>query len=204
VTFLGATAAGVALGGPLGMLGGAALAAWFNDTMDTAATAEESREQLALAQTELQESRTDLSRTQRQLAEARETTRQYARLVLDQLELEMLFKTNATELTPAGQQRLASVAEFLVANPQIEVRLDGYADPRGDANYNQQLSLGRVHHVARALAEGGVDQARIESFSHGASQSSAPAGDYDAYALERAVKINLRPSPGATGYARVD
>jgi outer membrane protein OmpA-like peptidoglycan-associated protein len=112
----------------------------------------------------------------------------------------MLFKTNATVLTTTGQRRLARLAEFLVANPQIAIRLDGYADPRGDDSYNKQLSLGRVRHVAQALEDFGVDVARIESFHHGDSQSAAPQGDYDAYALERAVKINLSQQ-GSTGYA---
>ena len=43
----------------------------------------------------------------------------------------------------------------------------------------------------------------IESFSHGSSKSSAAAGDYDAYALERVVKINLSPTRVA-GIARAD
>ena len=202
-TFLGATAAGVALGGPLGMLGGVVLATWMTDTVDAAAEAEDSRDQLELARMELRESQTDIAHLEVKLSDAQAANLQYAQLVVDQLELEMLFKTNATELTPAGQQRLVRLAEFLLANPQLEIRLDGYADPRGEDSYNTALSLGRVNHVAQALSDFGVDAARIESFSHGASQTRAPQGDYDAYALERVVKINLS-QPGTAGYAQVD
>ena len=200
VTFLGATAAGVALGGPVGMVAGAAVGAWFTDKLDAADRVDESHDKLATARMELRESRSDIARLKAALQDSRDTSAQYAQLVLDQLQLEMLFKTNATVLTTAGQQRLERLAEFLVANPQIAIRLDGYADPRGDDSYNQQLSLGRVRHVAQALEDSGVDVARIESFSHGDSQSAAPQGDYDAYALERAVKINLSQR-GRAGYA---
>ena len=209
-TFAGAAAAGVALGGPLGLLGGGLLAAWMHNTMDEAADADKARgelaeteQQLVAVESELAASRSELATVSAELAESRETTAQYAQLVLDQLQLEMLFKTNQTELTNTGELRLAALASFLAANPQIEVRLDGYADPRGSESYNQQLSLGRVNYVARVLAEHGVDDARIARFSHGASESVAAEGDYDGYALERAVKINLS-QPGANGVAAID
>ncbi|MEP5764354.1 MAG: OmpA family protein [Halieaceae bacterium] len=203
MTFLGVTAAGVALGGPVGLVGGALVATWMDGTIDTAAQAEDSLDQLTLARADLEQSQSRLAQASADLEEVRSANLQYAQLVLDQLELEMLFKTNATELTPTGQQRLARLAEFLAANPAIAIRLDGYADPRGEETYNEQLSLGRVSHVARTLAEYGVDAQRIESFSHGASQSSAGQGDYDAYALERAVKINLSQPP-VRGLASTD
>ena len=202
-TFLGATTAGVVLGGPFGMVAGAAIGAWFTQQLDAADQVDKSRDQLAMARMELRESQTDIVQLEAALQDSHDTSAQYAQLVLDQLQLEMLFKTNATVLTTTGQRRLARLAEFLVANPQIAIRLDGYADPRGDDSYNQPLSLGRVRHVAQALEDFGVDVSRIESFSHGDSQSAAPQGDYDAYALERAVKINLSQQ-GSEGYAASD
>ena len=202
-TMIGATAAGVVLGGPLGMIAGALIGVWMNNTLDTADTAAATGQELAMTKMHLRESQTEIAQLSGQLDDAQRATEQYAQLVLDQLQLEMLFKTNATELTPAGHMRLATLATFLVANPQIDIRLDGYADPRGADNYNRQLSLGRVNHVARTLAELGVGRQRIQSFSHGADNSVAPAGDYDAYALERSVKVNLSQS-GTTGIARAD
>jgi outer membrane protein OmpA-like peptidoglycan-associated protein len=201
--FAGAAAAGVALGGPLGLLGGGLLAAWMHDTMDEAAEADSARRELVAVRTEMAATDEELAAATAALAKAREANEHYAQLVLDQLQLEMLFKTNETELTNTGQMRLAALAEFLAANPQIAVRLDGYADPRGSESHNAQLALGRVNHVAQMLAEHGVDPVRIERFSHGSSLSTAPEGDIDAYALERAVKINLS-QPSAAGLAVID
>lgn len=201
--FAGAAAAGVALGGPIGLMGGGLIAAWMHSTMDEADSAAESREQLEVSRRQIQDSEVQLAKVSAKLQNVQEANLQYAQLVLDQLELEMLFKTDATELTVTGKQRLARLAEFLVANPQIAIRLDGYADPRGNETYNEQLSLGRVNHVARALTDFGVDPQRMQSFSHGANLSKAQEGDYDGYALERAVKINLS-QPAGQGLATID
>ena len=200
---IGAAAAGGALGGPLGMVAGAAIGAWYSEQLEHAAGADADR--AALAETEarlavtLQEQQTLVAR----LEMVEDANLDYAQLVLEQLQLEMLFKTDATELTPQGRQRLAKLADFLANNPAIAVRLDGYADPRGDAAYNMQLSLARVSYVMQELQTLGVAAERIERFSHGASSSEAIAGDYDAYALDRAVRIHLTGKPGQ-GYAQVD
>ena len=203
-TFLGTTVAGVALGGPIGLLAGAVAGAWLSDNLESAAAAEDNRLQLVSAQqelgqleSELQHSRQDMIALREQLEVAQDSSIAYAQLMLEQLELEMLFKTNAPELTVAGQGRLQTLATFLHNNPDISVRLDGHADPRGTDSYNMQLSIARVSHVAQALAELGVDPSRVASFSHGASQSNAQRGDYDAYAMERVVKINLAPNTNA-------
>ncbi len=202
-TFFGATAAGVALGGPVGLLGGGLLAAWINTTLDEAAEAESAKLALAETRQALHSSERSLARTEADLEMAQASNEHYAQLVLDQLQLEMLFKTGEAELTNTGQMRLAALADFLVNNPQIAIRLDGYADPRGDKTYNQQLSLGRVSHVARLLQEAGVDRTRIASFSHGATRSTASDGDLDAYAMERAVKIQLTQDT-AEGIAAIE
>jgi outer membrane protein OmpA-like peptidoglycan-associated protein len=175
----------------------------MNTTMEQAAEAESAKLELADTRRALASSEQALARTEADLEEARASSEHYAQLVLDQLQLEMLFKTGEAELTNTGQLRLAALAEFLVDNPQIAIRLDGFADPRGDAAYNQQLSQGRVSHVARLLEQAGVDRARIASFSHGATRSTASQGDLDAYAMERAVKIQLTQG-GAEGIAGID
>ncbi len=199
-TFIGSSLAGAALGGPLGLAAGAMLGAWYGERLADADALENTEQQLASAHDALSESREQQLVLKEELRIARDTNEQYARLVLDQLELEMMFRTDASQLTDTGDRRLRALAAFLVQNPQISIRLDGYADPRGAAAYNADLSLQRVSHVARVLQEEGVPLSRIATYSHGASQSTASAGDYDAYALERVVKINLQQD--VTGIAQ--
>ncbi|WP_279245570.1 OmpA family protein [Candidatus Litorirhabdus singularis] len=200
---IGAAAAGGALGGPLGMVAGAAIGAWYSEQLEQAASAEADRAALEVTEARLAVTLQEQQMLVARLEMAEDANLDYAQLVLEQLQLEMLFKTDATELTPQGRHRLAKLADFLANNPAIAVRLDGYADPRGDDAYNMQLSLARVSYVMQELQALGVAAERIERFSHGAGSSEALAGDYDAYALERAVRIHLTGKPGH-GYAQID
>jgi outer membrane protein OmpA-like peptidoglycan-associated protein len=191
-TFVGSSLAGAALGGPLGLAAGALIGAWYGNQLEEADAYDQTSQQLTQTRSQLAESKSQQLVLREELRIVEDENLHYAQLVLDQLELEMMFRTDQAELTGAGQRRLQGLASFLVDNPQIAIRLDGYTDPRGANDYNQALSLARVSHVARMLQELGVDTSRIATYSHGAQQSTAPNGDYDAYALERVVKINLQ------------
>ena len=73
--------------------------------------------------------------------------------------------------------------------PEVNVQLDGFADERGDAAYNQHLSEKRVAHVKDVLVANGVPAARIKVAAHG--ESPAPDASVDSYALERKVSLTL-------------
>ena len=55
VTFLGSTAAGAALGGPIGLLAGAVVGAFFSESLETASTANENHEQLLVTRSKLEQ-----------------------------------------------------------------------------------------------------------------------------------------------------
>jgi outer membrane protein OmpA-like peptidoglycan-associated protein len=88
-------------------------------------------------------------------------------------------------------------------NDELAIRLDGYSDPRGAAGFNLALSQQRVKSVAEQLKLAGLDPSRISTFSHGATQSQALQGDYDSYALERVVKIELTKKNQASSLAQI-
>ena len=181
---MGSFITGAVAGGPVGALAGMFAGAWLGDKVETADRVETVEAKLTQASQQVD----DLSL---QLTEAQKLSRKYAQVALDQLQLELLFKTGDGQLTRSGQRRLVTLADFLVKNPELNIRLDGYADPRGGADYNLALSDARVKSVEQLLVEKGVEPTRIEATAHGASESSAVSGDYDGYALERVVKIQL-------------
>ncbi len=104
--------------------------------------------ELESAEARLSAARTRNELLSQQLLAAESTTEHYAQIALAQLQLEMLFKTDDSKLTSRGKQRLVMLAEFMGINPDFNLRLDGYADPRGDSSYNLSLSTERVHAVA--------------------------------------------------------
>lgn len=110
-------------------------------------------------------------------------------LLRDGVAIDLLFRTAEDELTDDTRRRLGDLAVTLAATPEIRLHLDGYADERGDAGYNQVLSERRVRHVRDLLTGYGVPEARITFTAHG--ESVAADGRPDSYALERRVSMTL-------------
>ena len=109
----------------------------------------------------------------------------------DQLETEVAFRTDDASVERAdlaGLKRLGALAASL---PGVRVHIDGYADPRGPQNLNDDLSLMRAEAVALVLAQAGCPTRRLVIAGHGAATSSSPRGDLDAYAFDRRVTVRL-------------
>jgi outer membrane protein OmpA-like peptidoglycan-associated protein len=74
-------------------------------------------------------------------------------------------------LLASQQQTLTSLAEdfkkYLETKPDAHLTLEGHADPRGSAEYNQALSERRVERTKRFLIEHGVPGANLETKAFG-------------------------------------
>lgn len=105
------------------------------------------------------------------------------------IEMDLLFRTDEEVLGAATDRKLRKLAESLSTMPDVRIQLDGFADERGDAEYNQKLSERRAAYVRDTLVSGGVDQSRIGLAAHG--ESPAADKDSDGYALERKVSLTL-------------
>lgn len=80
------------------------------------------------------------------------------------------FDTGSSAIRPADQDEIASIATALKQHPNARVRLQGYADARGDAGANAQLGAARAESVKNALVQQGIDGARIETATAGEAQ----------------------------------
>ena len=105
------------------------------------------------------------------------------------IEMDLLFRTDEHVLAGSTVSRLQQLAASLASMPGVFVRLDGFADERGDAAYNQKLSVRRAEHVRHVLLANGVPTARISVKAHG--ESPAADDDVDSYAFERKVSLTL-------------
>lgn len=184
----GSFMAGALAAGPIGAIVGGIAGVWLGDKVEEAYLAREDATQL---EQELAVSQARLEQTRMQLAEAERESTRYAQAVFDQLQLELSFRTGVAALPKTSEQRLDYLAQFMINNPRIHIRLDGYADPRGSQDYNQALSARRVQWVAEQLIQRGVAAIRMDTAAHGEQYSAAAKGDVDGYALERVVKIEL-------------
>lgn len=189
---------GAAAGGPIGAIVGAAIGAKIGDeffernqevdTLSASLAASEARsrsleQNIAALKGEIR-GRDDELRLARERAKP-----ELAALLAAGIEMDLLFRTDEDELSGATGGKLGQLAASLVANPEIRIRLDGYADERGDEAYNLELSERRVRHVHDVLVAAGVPEARISVNAHGESPAAEPT--VDSFALERRVSMML-------------
>ena len=119
------------------------------------------------------------------------------------IEMDLLFRTDEYVLADSTDGRLSQLAVTLSGNPDIQIRLDGFADERGDEAYNQELSVRRVEYVRDVLIKNGIPASSITVNAHG--ESPAFDATVDSYALERRVSLTLyigaTPSFAAQNYS---
>ncbi|WP_028876308.1 OmpA family protein [Teredinibacter turnerae] len=179
--FTTATIVGGVAGGPVGFFLGALSGAYLGEQNKNH---ERNKTALKEAETSLTSSRNEVAMQQRVIAKMQKQVEQ-------PIEFLVYFPTGEDALSHQDSQRIQSLANYMTDNPSLRVRLDGFADPRGTDDYNNVLSEERARSVVDALVARGIDSRRIEYQAHGASMSMATAGDKDAYALERKVRIEV-------------
>jgi len=113
------------------------------------------------------------------------------------LRADVLFRTASAELDADASSKLGDLATVLANYPKLIIEIDGYADPRGKAGENFELSQQRASAVRAALIVGGAKPESIRVTAHGEQLSTAIKGDMDAYSWERRVSLSVLPAPQA-------
>lgn len=189
---------GAAAGGPIGFVIGAAIGARIGEkmhrktaTIDTLnASLDESRGNADELERQVRSLNGDLDSLSTEIERLREIDRpQLVRLMQAGIAMDLLFRTDEYALADTTGGRLAELGGSVAEMPDIHVQLDGYADERGDAAYNLELSQKRVDFVRDRLVTAGIDPSRIHVAAHGEVPAEAPS--VDNYALERRVSLTL-------------
>jgi outer membrane protein OmpA-like peptidoglycan-associated protein len=208
--------------GPIGAVVGAGLGAWLGNRVHRASDAKKAEAQVAMLQTDnseletekiaLQTEKSTLLSEKGQLAQSNQalsakledlsqkvqtvqTAREDASEVLDGLQGDVLFRTGSAEITADIAHQIQVLAQAVSKSPELKVRVDGYADPRGTVDTNLKLSQERANAVRDLLLASGVSEGALEVNAYGKSQSTAE--DSDGYALERRVRLTLQMESGA-------
>lgn len=100
------------------------------------------------------------------------------------------FPVGKDTLSMRDTTRIREIARSVSVNPRLLVTVTGFADHRGSANINQQLSDSRAEAVARVLREAGVSSSNVTVVGAGATGAamSQDAGDLQ---LDRKVVLGI-------------
>jgi outer membrane protein OmpA-like peptidoglycan-associated protein len=170
--------------GPVGFVIGAAIGAKLGDTMHGKS------ERIDTLQGSLQDSAQFVDELNAKVEHLQNTARpELISLMQAGIDMDLLFRTDEFVLTDTTGDRLAQMAGTLANMPGVRIQLDGFADERGDAEYNHGLSARRVEFVRNLFIAAGVHPSRISTSAHGESVAQNP--DVDSYALERRVSVKL-------------
>jgi len=80
------------------------------------------------------------------------------------------FEADQATLTTEGEATLQRAARAMKGNPNVHLRLEGYADSTGDAAHNESLSDRRTKTVADYLQSQGIDRSRLTGAGFGAER----------------------------------
>ena len=109
---------------------------------------------------------------------------------------DVLFAFDKAELSAQAAPRLDKLARFLTQFPERKVLIEGYTDSVGAQAYNLSLSERRAQAVRTALAQRGIDSARIAAHGYGKAHPVADNQRADGRAMNRRVEIVITDDQG--------
>jgi peptidoglycan-associated lipoprotein len=77
------------------------------------------------------------------------------------------FGYDSSAVRAADKSKIASVADYLKANPAVAVRVDGNCDERGTEEYNRSLGEKRALAGREELIRLGIESGRVDTLSYG-------------------------------------
>lgn len=105
---------------------------------------------------------------------------------------DIFFEYDSSALLPEARDLLRKKAEFLAANPQISIIIEGHTDERGTIEYNIALGERRAESVQAFLLGLGVAPSRMSTVSYGKEKPIDPGHNEAAWAKNRRVHIEIR------------
>ncbi|MGS0680147.1 sortase-associated OmpA-like protein PdsO [Shewanella sp. 125m-7] len=113
------------------------------------------------------------------------------------LGLNVQFKTGSSTIEPHFQSQLNDIAYAMSLSPELTLDLTGYADRRGDGDYNQALSEQRVAEVKNYLIEQGVTELRLHNQAYGDSSPLVAEQSFENDFFDRRVTLKLQNQDSA-------
>jgi outer membrane protein OmpA-like peptidoglycan-associated protein len=106
---------------------------------------------------------------------------------------DFLFDFDQSVIRASETSKVDKLAQYMKDNPNIEIGIDGHADPRGSNQYNQPLSQRRVDAIKAALVNAGVPSAKIQTGAFGKTQLKCSEATEACWQRDRRVEVLVRP-----------
>lgn len=104
------------------------------------------------------------------------------------------FATGSTILEARFRPDIQELAALMKGNSELQLTLEGFADPRGSVTLNKRLAEKRLHAVADELAANGVNKEKIKLVTVGATADRAAAAGARSGELQLDRKVMAKVS----------
>lgn len=185
-------AIGALVGGPIGAAVGFMVGGIVGDNIGAANRAELRAKDAEARTVQLEQQLSDTRLALQQASQRTGGDEMFDQLA-QRLQADVMFRTASADMDLQVIARLEDLGKLLAAHTQLEIQLNGFADPRGTEEQNLELSLRRADAVREALIRGGAAPEQIRLSAHGEDLTTAPKDDMEAYAWERRVSLAIRP-----------
>lgn len=102
------------------------------------------------------------------------------------------FEESKANILPEMRADLNKVVNFLLDNPEFNLKISGHTDSGGDPDSNLKLSQKRAEAIKDYLVlVGGIDEARVESLGFGSSRPIVPEVTEEDKKLNRRVEFEI-------------
>jgi peptidoglycan-associated lipoprotein len=95
------------------------------------------------------------------------------------------FDFDSYRITGTGKKVLKSNADWLKANGNATVQIEGHCDERGTTEYNLALGERRANATRDYLVRLGIDKSRVSVISYGEERPADPGHDESAWSKNR-------------------
>jgi peptidoglycan-associated lipoprotein len=102
------------------------------------------------------------------------------------------FAFDSYEVSSSAAALLRSHAEWLNANPGVNVQIEGHCDERGTSEYNMVLGRNRAEAVREYLRGLGISADRMSTVSYGKELPLDPRSNEEAWAKNRRAHFNVQ------------
>ena len=107
-------------------------------------------------------------------------------------QLPVQFRTSSDVLEPQYEAELKQIANVLRRNQDATVTLSGFADRRGDDQFNQALSEKRVRRIKRFLVNSGVNSSQVIGTAFGETRPLDSTESLESNFFDRRVVVELK------------